>query len=231
MPEGRISHGCQQSDERKYYLRLCTHYEVEPIPDEATYYRKNAARPEEPKAEGSSSAVPVAKAETESAAEAGLASAPSKAREEKKSDESQGSSLGPPGPPPGPPPKKSSTQRSTRAESAPARKTTGAEFLAAGREKRGVSVDEKSVKSGSADTSGIASTSSSSPADASGIAGASGANAPVAESPQEAAAARIRDRLSEALPRVGLRLFLRLCRRRRRSRKQRLVHPPTQRLR
>lgn len=112
-----------KGDERKYYLRLCMHYEVEPIPDEATYYRKNAARLEEPKAEGSSSALPVAKAETESAAEASLASAPSKAREEKKSDESQGSSLGPPGPPrpPGPPPKKSST-RSTRAGSAPAKR-------------------------------------------------------------------------------------------------------------
>ena len=186
-----------KGDERKYYLRLCTHYEVEPIPDEATYYRKNAARLEEPKAEGSSSAAPVAKAETELAAETVEVSAPSKAREEKKSEESQGSSLGPPGPPPGPPPGKSSKQRSARAGSAPARKTTGAEFLAEGREKRAFSVDEKSVKSGSADTPGIASTSNSSTADAAGIASAPGASAPVVDNLEDTVS-RVRERLTEA---------------------------------
>ena len=186
-----------KGDERKYYLRMCTHYEVEPIPDEATYYRKNAARLEEPKAEGSSSAAPVAKAETELAAETVEVSAPSKAREEKKSEESQGSSLGPPGPPPGPPPGKSSKQRSARAGSAPARKTTGAEFLAEGREKRALSVDEKSVKSGSADTPGIASTSNSSTADAAGIASAPGASAPVVDNLEDTVS-RVRERLTEA---------------------------------
>ena len=147
---------------------------------------------------GSSAAASFLQAESnESAAGAASASAPSKTREEKKSEESQGSSLGPPGPPPGPPPEKSSVRKSTRAESAPARRTTGAEFLSEGRkEKRPLSAD-KGAKSGSADTGRIARTSGSSSADAGGVAGASRTSATV-KSESQSAVARLRECLSEA---------------------------------
>ena len=136
----------------------------------------------------------------ESAAGAASAPAPSKTREEKKSEESQGSSLGPPGPPPGPPPKMSSVRKSTRAESAPARRTTGAEFLSEGRkEKRPLSAD-KGAKSGSADTGRIASTSGSSSADARGVAGASSTSATV-KSESQSAVARLQECLSERIRR------------------------------
>ena len=158
-----------KDEERKYYLRLCKHYGVEPISEDSAYFRRHAARLGKPKVAGSSAAASFLQAESnESAAGAASASAPSKTREEKKSEESQGSSLGPPGPPPGPPPEKSSVRKSTRAESAPARRTTGVEFLSEGRkEKRPLSAD-KGAKSGSADTGCIARTSGSSSADAGG---------------------------------------------------------------
>ena len=131
-----------KGEERKYYLRLCQHYGMEPISEDSAYFRRHATRRGKPKVAGSSES-------NESAAGAASASAASKTREEKKSEESQGSSLGPPGPPPGPPPGKSSTRKSTRAGSAPAKRTTGAEFLSEG------------AKSSSADTGRIASTSGS----------------------------------------------------------------------
>ena len=98
-----------KDEERKYYLRLCKHYGVEPISEDSAYFRRHAARLGKPKVAGSSAAASFLQAESnESAAGAASASAPSEAREGKKSEESQGSSLGPPGPPPGPPPEKSS---------------------------------------------------------------------------------------------------------------------------
>ena len=110
-----------KGEERKYYLRLCQHYGVEPISEDSAYFRRHATRLGKPKVAGSSATAPFLQPESnESAAGAASASAPSKTREEKKSGESQGSSLGPPGPPPGPPPEKSSTRKSTRAGS-PAR--------------------------------------------------------------------------------------------------------------
>ena len=187
-----------KDEERKYYLRLCKHYGVEPISEDSAYFRRHAARLGKPKVAGSSAAASFLQAgSNESAAGAASASAPSKTREEKKSEESQGSSLGPPGPPPGPPPEKSSVRKSTRAESAPARRTTGAEFLSEGRkEKRPVSAD-KGAKSGSADTGRIARTSGSSSADAGGVAGASSTSATV-KSESQSAVARLRECLSEA---------------------------------
>ena len=179
-------------------LRLCQHYGVEPIPEDSAYFRRHATRLGKPKVAGSSATASFLQAESnESAAGAASAPAPSKTREGKKSEESQGSSLGPPGPPPGPPPKMSSVRKSTRAESAPARRTTGAEFLSEGRkEKRPLSAD-KGAKSGSADTGRIASTSGSSSADAGGVAGASGTSATV-KSESQGAVARLRECLSEA---------------------------------
>ena len=187
-----------KDEERNYYLRLCQHYGVEPIPDDSAYFRRHATRLGKPKVAGSSATASFLQAESdESAAGAASAPAPSKTREEKKSEDSQGSSLGPPGPPPGPPPKMSSVRKSTRAESAPARRTTGAEFLSEGRkEKRPLSAD-KGAKSGSADTGRIASTSGSSSADAGSVAGASGTSATV-KSESQGAVARLRECLSEA---------------------------------
>ena len=178
-----------KDEERKYYLRLCKHYGVEPISEDSAYFRRHAARLGKPKVAGSSAAASFLQAESnESAAGAVSASAPSKTREEKKSEE---------GPPPGPPPEKSSVRKSTRAESAPARRTTGAEFLSEGRkEKRPLSAD-KGAKSGSADTGRIASTSGSSSADARGVAGASSTSA-TAKSESQSAVARLRECLSEA---------------------------------
>ena len=171
---------------------------MEPIPEDSAYFRRHATRLEKPKVAGSSATASFLQAESnESAAGAASAPAPSKTREEKKSEESQGSSLGPPGPPPGPPPKMSSVRKSTRAESAPARRTTGAEFLSEGRkEKRPLSAD-KGAKSGSADTGRIASASGSSSAGAVRTAGALGASATV-KTESQSAVARLQKCLSEA---------------------------------
>ena len=151
---------------------------------------------------GSSATAPFLQPESnESAAGAASASAPSKTREEKKSEESQGSSLGPPGPPPGPRllrEKSSDTEVRLEQESAPARRTTGAEFLSEGRkEKRPLSAD-KGAKSGSADTGRIASTSGSSSAGASTHRRcALGASAAV-KTESQSAVARLQKYLSEA---------------------------------
>lgn len=47
-----------KDDERKYYWRLCTHYGVEPISEEAAYFFKHAARLEKPKEASSSASAP-----------------------------------------------------------------------------------------------------------------------------------------------------------------------------
>ena len=214
-----------KDDERKYYVWVCSQSGIEPIPEEAAHFRKLVAPLEKPGEASASSAPPVNAEANESAAGAASASAPSKAREEKKSDESQGSSLGPPGPPPGPPPKKLSKQKSARAESLPAKKTTGVEFLAekrtgaeflaekqegkdplsagkkdvdsAGKKNKIGSAEKKGVESSSADTSGIASTSGSSSAGGEATAGAVGAGAVEGSEPQSAVA-KLRKCLAEA---------------------------------
>ena len=87
---GRICRGTElamdvnKGEERKYYLRLCQHYGVEPISEDSAYFRRHATRLGKPKVAGSNAAASFLQPESnESAAGAASASAPSKTRGER----------------------------------------------------------------------------------------------------------------------------------------------------